>query len=150
MPALIIASQDENTAVRVKSVYALGQVGDPQAIDALIVALGDPVQDVSWTAREALETFGETALPNLIRALSLDSNQVRELAANLLGDIGDSSAVDPLIAALDDHDWQVRFAVVEALGSIGDAHARSAVERMTGDPQSQVRAIANAVLKMLA
>src|SRR5690606_3578726 len=116
-----------------KSVYALGQIRDARGIEALVAALNDPMQDVSWTAREALEGFGREALPQLIQALASESVQVRELAASLLGEIGDKSAVDPLIAALESDDSQVRVAVIEALGNIGDGRALPVVEQFTDD-----------------
>ncbi len=148
--ALILATQDTDPAVRLKSVYALGQIGEAQAIDALITSLNDPIQNVSWTAREALESLGKPALPHLIQALTQESTQVRELAANLLGDLADESAVDPLIAALETDAWHVRFAIVEALGNIGDVRALPIIEQMKNDPHPPVRAIATAVSKTLS
>jgi HEAT repeat protein len=150
VPNLMAATQDADAAVRLKSVYSLGQISDTRAIESLILRLDDPVQNVQWTAREVLESFGERALPGLIRALNTESAQVRELSASLLGDIADNSAVDPLIAAADTDDWHVKVAVVEALGTIGDGRALPLVERLTGDADSRVRAIANAVLKTLS
>ena len=148
VPALKVATQDTDSTVRQKAVYALGQIGDADAIDTLILKLDDPVQDIRWTAREALETFGKIALPQLIQAFTMESPQVRELSASLLGDIADSSSVDALIKALDTDDWQVRFAIVEALGQIGDRQAKSAIERMMTDSDVRVRAIAKEILKI--
>jgi HEAT repeat protein len=142
---LMVATQDTDASVRLKSVYALGQLGDIRAIEAIIERLDDPVQDVQWTAREILEGFGQEALPDLIHALTSESMQVRELAASLLGDIADNSAVDPLIAAVETENWQVRFAIVEALGKIGDVRALPVVKRMADDPDHRVRAIAKTV-----
>jgi HEAT repeat protein len=149
VPALMAATEDVDVAVRLKAAYALGQIRDPRALEALVARLDDPVQDVQWTAREVIESFGAQARPQLIQALTVASAQVRELAASLLGEIGDSSSVDPLMAALDTDDWQVRFAIVEALGAIGDARARPAVARMAEDGDARVRAMAHAVSKML-
>jgi HEAT repeat protein len=149
VPHLIRATQDSDPAVRLKVVYALGQIGDPRAIEALIARLDDPAQDVQWTAREVLEGFGEKALPNLLHALRAESIHVRELAASLLGDIGDSSAVQPLIAAAETDNWQVRFAVVEALGQIGDSRALPMVEGLLNDENPRLRAIATQVAKRL-
>jgi HEAT repeat protein len=48
---------------------------------------------------------------------------VRKAAAEALGKIGDTRAVEPLIAALKTRDSDVRQAAAEALGKIGDARA---------------------------
>jgi mRNA interferase MazF len=147
--ALIHATHDSESSVRLKAVYALGQIGDPQAIDAIIMRLDDSVADVNWTAREVLEGFGKQALGQLITALATPSAQVRELVANLLGDLGESVAVQPLIVALNTEDWQVRFAIIEALGNIGDVSALPIVAQMTQDAHPPIRAIANRALKSL-
>jgi HEAT repeat protein len=149
LSAIIHATHDRESSVRLKAVYALGQIGNPQAIEAVITRLDDSVADVSWTAREVLEGFGKQALPQLIDALGTPSAQVRELVANLLSDLGDSEAVQPLIVALDTEDWQVRFAIIEALGNMGDVRALPIVEQMTQDAHAPIRAIANASLKTL-
>ena len=79
----------------------------------------------------------------------MESAQVRELAASLLGDIADHSSVEPLVDALETPDWQVRFAILEALGQIGDVRALPAIEQRADDPDSRVRAIASAVANIL-
>jgi HEAT repeat protein len=48
---------------------------------------------------------------------------VRQAAAEALGQIGDTSAVEPLIAALRDASLGVRRAAADALGQIGDRRA---------------------------
>jgi len=60
----------------------------------------------------------------LLRALSYPKHSgVRRGAAEALGRIGDSRAVEPLIAALKDEDFLVRGAAAQALGEIGDLRA---------------------------
>ena len=44
-------------------------------------------------------------------------------AANALGEIGDSRAVDPLIDMLKSQNWEVRKDAARALGEIGDSRA---------------------------
>ena len=135
--------------VRMKAVYALGQIGDAGAVDALVGRLGDPVQEVAYTAREVVERFDGAALMALIEALKSGSTQARELAASLLGDLGDARAVEGLLAALATDDWQVRVAVIEALGGIGDTRALPHIERLLDDSQQPVRAMAAAMHRRL-
>jgi HEAT repeat protein len=149
VPALIKATQDDTVAVRQKAVYGLGQIGDSAAIDALIKALGDSVQDVQWTAREALEGFGEKAFTLLVTALTDESSQIRELAAGLLGILENTDAVQPLISALQTEDALVRFAIIEALGNLGDTQALPVVEHHLTDSDSRVVAMAKVALAIL-
>ena len=69
---------------------ALGEIGDPRAVEPLINALNDR----DWIVRGA--------------------------SAEALGKIGDPRAVEPLIRALDDDEWSSRNKVIEALGNIQD------------------------------
>lgn len=62
------------------------------------------------------------AVDALISALNHTDNNVRSGAAEALGRIGDTSAVEPLLARLEDRGW-VKVKVIEALGIIGDRRA---------------------------
>jgi HEAT repeat protein len=60
----------------------------------------------------------------LIKALGYQSDwSIRKQAAKVLGEIGDSRAVEPLIAALEDSTGSVVFDAAIALGQIGDLRA---------------------------
>ncbi|MBW4559636.1 MAG: HEAT repeat domain-containing protein [Mojavia pulchra JT2-VF2] len=72
------------------SAFALGKIGNSQAVDALISALNHSNSDV------------------------------RGYAAFALGKIGNSQAVDALISALNDLDSHVRSYAAQALGKIGN------------------------------
>jgi HEAT repeat protein len=114
----------EASAVRRAAARALGQVGDPRAVEPLIATLehwGDA--DVRKAAAEALVKIGAPAVEPLIAALKDEVERVRKAAAETLVKIG-APAVEPLIAAWrDSSNWHVRQAAVGALGQIGDARA---------------------------
>jgi len=60
----------------------------------------------------------------LIKALGYEkASEVRHAAAQALGEIGDTHAVEPLVARLKDNEVDMRKIVAEALGKIGDARA---------------------------
>ena len=65
--------------------------------------------------------------------------RVREAAAEALGKIGDSQAVEPLIAALKDEDWYVRKYAVEALGKIGESRTVKPLIAALKDLEQDVR-----------
>jgi HEAT repeat protein len=77
---------------------------------------------VRYAAAEALVKIGAPAMEPLIAALkdkdSKDSD-VRQAAAEALGEIKDPRAVEPLIAALKDEVSNVREAAAQALDHLG-------------------------------
>ena len=81
---------------------ALGKIGDPVAVPALIQALRDKQPAVPSQAAIALGQIGDTAaLPPLIGTLKNDKdNRVRQDAATALGKIGDATAVAAMRQAL--------------------------------------------------
>lgn len=72
----------------------------------------------------------------LVEALKHPVGDVRQGAAQVLGKIGDTSAVPALTEALHDPNDDVREAVVEALGQIGDASAVPALAEMLSNADS--------------
>ncbi|RMD59060.1 MAG: NACHT domain-containing protein, partial [Nitrospirae bacterium] len=71
--------------------------------------------------------------------LRYKNREVRKRAAEALGKIGDTRAVEPLIEALGDDDWRVRERAAEALVKIGDAKAVDALIKALGDDDSWLR-----------
>lgn len=81
---------------------------------------------------------GQHALPNLRLYGGIgsvpDSAAARERAAYLLGDIGDTRAVEPLIAAYTrETSRYTRLAIALALGKIGDARAAATLVALLDD-----------------
>ncbi len=121
IPALLSVVNDENAAVRLAAIEALGQQGDPRAIDALVQALrNDTDARVREAAAEALgEIDSPRAVPGLMAALGSEKvAAVRAKVAWALGEIDDPRAVEALGAAVRDADAQVRREVVWALGEL--------------------------------
>ena len=121
VPVLIKAMEQtrEKQPVRVHraAAEALGRIGDPVAVDALItVTFRVPdtpsTNDISQRSRLALVRIGEPAVPALLKMLrgehdevnklaaaaGLDLIVVQQTAAGILGSIGSPTAVDQLIA----------------------------------------------------
>jgi HEAT repeat protein len=94
---------------------AADKLGDRRAVLALIAVLEDQNEaDVDQT-----DTL---ILPSGRVAQSIPSHiSARQNAADALGSLGDTRAVEPLIAALNDHD--VNEAAAKALGQLGDLRA---------------------------
>lgn len=65
----------------------------------------------------------EKDVAGLIKALSYKDGNIRQLATEALGEIGDQRAVDPLIKKINDIDNVVGGKAAQALGKIGDTKA---------------------------
>jgi HEAT repeat protein len=134
LPAVIEALKDDNVFVRGYAVEVLGKLGDASAVPALIVVMRDRY-DAMWRAKyaptekeqivAALEsaTYLEAALSRPMRPTEYHHNRVRSDAAEILGKIGDASAIPALIEALQDEEPSVRGCAADALGRIGDVAA---------------------------
>ena len=125
--------------VRRAAATALGQLGDPRAVNPLIRALNDSDSGVRGAAATALGQLGDTRAVNpLITVIQNDEWSVREAAVAALGNIG-AHAVGPLIAALHDQDEYVRRAAAGALGQIGDPRAVKALISALDDESAAAR-----------
>jgi HEAT repeat protein len=130
---LIKALTSKDPEVRSASAKALGETGDPRAVEPLAKALHDRQGGpeglfVRMAAAEALVQMGVAAVEPLLSVLrSLDSD-ARDKAARALAELGKKgllgeTAVKPLIAALKDESLHVYWSAAEALGTIGDPRA---------------------------
>jgi HEAT repeat protein len=121
----------------------LGQIGDRRAVEPLVALLAvDPAHLRSARA------FGNDDIQRVI-ALGT-ALELRESAAEALGQIGDKEAVEPLIACYRDDSLQaganVRKAVVIALGKLRDPRALDTLTAALKDEDSKVREVVQAAL----
>lgn len=101
VPELLKYLNDRDGAVRYLAVYNLKNLRDPRTL---------------WP---------------LIRELKTSDNEVsRKWAAQALGDLHDTTAVQYLIQALYDSDYSVRYKTCFALGTIGDKRALEPLKRI--------------------
>ena len=142
---LIDALKDPTSVVRGHSVAALGKIGGPQALPAVISALKtEAVRSaldigVCYRAIEATHRLGETAAECLIHALKHQDKAIRRKAATLLGKTGETGAVDLLIIALKDEHPRVRSRAAHALGRIGNPSAVNPLTIALKDTAPSVR-----------
>jgi hypothetical protein len=110
--------------VRREAAEALGELGDPRAVEPLLARLADWDGMVRVSAADALGRFGDRrAVEPLVARLADEDSDVRRRTAVALGELGDPRAVEPLLAHLGDEDAQVRLVVAGALAELGDPRA---------------------------
>ncbi|GET40636.1 HEAT repeat domain-containing protein [Microseira wollei] len=141
------ALNDEDWYVREKAAEALGNIGNPQAVPALIAALKDKDSFSRTNAAEALGNIGNPqAVDALIAALNYEDWFVRIKAGEALGKIGNPQAVDVLMSALNHEDMSVSMNAAEALGKIDNLQAVDALMLALNDEDQDVRRKAAEVL----
>jgi len=89
-------------------------------------------------------------MKGLIKTLKYNDHYVRGFAADALGEIGDSRAVEPLINALKDPFSDVQYYATRALGEIGDKRAVEPLTKALKYKDSGVRMRAAEALEMIA
>jgi HEAT repeat protein len=176
--SLISTLRGGSVGARCNAADALGDLGDPRAVEPLIgvldyakalrdaaaaalVKIGDaavePVAGVLFahsTARiRAAEILGDIGDPRgvepLITALQIGAPPVRRRVAAALGKIGDPRAVEPLSTALEDKDRDVRFESAIALGKLGDGRSVESLLAVLRDGGPETRRRAAEVLEGL-
>ncbi len=140
---LIRAMNDPARDVRTVASRSLGNINDLRAIDPLMEKLISTAQNPQLLPLRVLKSsimkYGEDAMPLLLHALKHTSWQVRGQAADVIGEIADTSAYDHLLPLLGDTEPDVRIKAVKALGKIKRAEAFQPIAVMIKDPSCIVR-----------
>ena len=130
VPALInTLKQDKNPTVRFIAARTLGIIRSEDAVQALANTLsGSDDHDLQWAVAQSLAEIGEPATKPLIQVLGGDDPVARDVAADILANIGDKRAVDPIATAFNRYakaDFEVtkRFGTALALEKFGNAAA---------------------------
>jgi hypothetical protein len=164
---------------RAAAAATLGDMASPDAIPALMDALGDPERDVRAAATRSLAVLGASvaveaiveelandrvqravggwalmqigapALTRLRGLLRHEGANVRSVAAELIGLIGDASDSPELIELLRDPSAEVRAKSAHALGRLGAGQAAAMLRGALGDRIFFVRAAAARALGQL-
>ena len=129
----------KSSDARKEALEALGEWGDPEAIQPLFAALSDEDFQVGFAAQWALGKMGVAALKPCIDALQAEDGRTSRSAASVLQQLKHTEAVGPLMAALADPDFRAQDAAVEALTAIGDRRAIPALIEALEDDNMTVR-----------
>ncbi|HYR86514.1 MAG TPA: HEAT repeat domain-containing protein [Terriglobia bacterium] len=136
---LIAALDDSDESVVQEAVGALGKLGDERAVAPLVARLGES----SYSIKSALNTIGGPAVDALTARLHDPDKTVRNAAAEVLGEIRDTRAIEPLRQLMDgEPDEAVRRTAAYALARIGTPMAFEPLRAALGDSSDDVRRIA--------
>ena len=118
--ALIEALNDEDPNVQYHAIEALGKLKATNAVDALAGIAASKDFFLAFVALDALAKIGDPHVAPRILPL-LDEVLLREPAVNLLGQLGDQTAVAPLTALLNTPNGPTD-AVAHALAALRDRY----------------------------
>jgi len=110
----------------------------PEENNRLIQQLGDQDHEEQKVARDALETMGVSALPELVATLNRQDYQANCYVQQVLEHIGEP-AVEPLLKAAGSPNPQTRWTAIRALGNIADRRAVPVLIKALKDENGFVR-----------
>jgi HEAT repeat protein len=143
--ALLTALSDPERLVRLRAIWALGQLKANTAIRSLSNILDSEGEDNYLEKRKAAEALGaigdKSAVESLVTALQTQPHEgVRTSAAEALGVIKDKRIIDVLIHSLTtDLEANVRASAAKALHALGDRTSREALLAALEDESPEVR-----------
>ncbi|HEY3319376.1 MAG TPA: HEAT repeat domain-containing protein [Planctomycetota bacterium] len=114
-------SKDSDDDVRAAAAFTLGRLADADAVEVLIMALGDSAENVRLHCASALGSIkDERAVSGLLRVLQSDLRPgVRLQAALSLGKIKHPTSLETLSFALDsESDERVKLAIAAAIRAV--------------------------------
>jgi HEAT repeat protein len=144
---LLLGLLEHDAEMRGDVIRALARIGDDRVIPKTIAIFGacTPVQQAA--ALDALASIESPSVEAFIsRQLGHRHPKVRRHAVRALVRAGTTTALRRVAVALRDGDTQVRLAVSKALASCPHPIARSALERLSLDPEATVATAARAQL----
>ncbi len=149
-PILVTALNNPqgDSEARAQAALALGRLATPDAITALVSALGDFDNRVRQQALTGVESVGEPAVAPLSQVLHSGSLDARNAAAEALGTIGTPQAIQIVSAALNETSIPntIRERAVVGLGESGQAAAIPTLVRALGDTDGVVASDASEAL----
>lgn len=147
---LLSLLHDRDAVARRTAAEALGKIGNPQAVDSLVMALGDQSPIVREASVRSLGGVGplDMATRVHIAGLLVDPVQsVRTAAAQTLASLDSTKTLWPMaMAQLAHADPEVRRAVIQAFESSDSPDVVRVLADRLHDPDPQVRRAAVAVL----
>lgn len=134
-----------NSNIRSEAVFALGETGDPRAVDTLLDLLAD--KEVGSSAASSLGRIkGEYVFGKLIKLLDSKNPTTRTNAVAVYEYIQDPAAVPILVRMLNDQVPEVRIGAAYSLGHFNESEEIAQTEQplinALGDSKVEVQAAA--------
>jgi hypothetical protein len=118
IPPLLDALTDDEREVRAAAARALGRLGASEAVEPLVYALASR-RVPKTVAGQALLAIGPSAVAGLRKLATHPDAEVRAVAIELIGLLGDAAEAPELVERLRDTSAEVRAKAARALGRLG-------------------------------
>ncbi len=136
VPAITRVLADRSYTRRYVAAWALGEIGDPAAVPALLGALDDPDPEVRKLAVRSLIKQNQAAVDPLIALLDKANPTAAAGAVRALGDIADPRALEALLAQAE---GGARVEAILALGKLKNSRAESILLAALVDSDERIR-----------
>ncbi len=143
-PLIALLRTDPAGGLFHRAARALGRIGSPEAVRALIeasgyVAIKDKERNSLISIATGLGEAGPAAVEPVLAALSSPNENVRSCAGKALGELKDPRAAEPLIAMISKKNEPHRVDYVNALVSIGGSKAIETLVTCLADRDPDIR-----------
>lgn len=129
-------SKDKSFKRRYVIYSALGEIQDETAVNAIIDALSDPLEDVKKYASRALIKTGPRAIPAMKERFKAADEDVRGYLIRAFGELRNNDPEDLLITQLDGPN---KLDVIWALGKLGSKKSLPYLIEQAGSPEYMAR-----------
>jgi HEAT repeat protein len=127
----------------VEAADALARIGDARAYEPLLLLLASDRGAVRRSAIAALNSLGHPSMPEDVRRMLLDVNpHVRESAVRIAGYFGYADCANLLLQSIHDSSEDVRRAAVESLPNFSEEMILPILKAAIADESSKIRAAA--------
>ena len=149
MKYLLEVIADSDWWVRTRAADALGKIGGPKVVDAVLTLIKDENQDIRRAAIEILnQTKDERAIAQLIEATRDKDWWVSERAVDALAEIGSIKSLPRFVEMLQGEPKSLPT-VVRAIGKVGDQKSIEHLIPMLQRPENEVKLEAIAAIAKL-
>ena len=132
-PALISLLRDRSLEVRLTVCWALGQLGEIEAVEAMIQSLSSHSRLATLSLANIIRLLGSRTVPTLEVLLNHVDDNVRITAINSLGEFKDQGAQALLVPYLSSPNLEIKIAVCRALALLGARSAGKHLVRLLAD-----------------
>ncbi len=138
--AFVRALEADIPELRMAAANAIGELGVPDAIPALVERFDDPDPRVRARAARACRNIGDARATKALTGLLTDpKGEVRREAAEALGRIGNRQALQALLQLYDDDNEQVRRIAVRGFGKFRNDRPVEYLAKAMTDESAAVR-----------
>lgn len=137
---LVRALDDPDRRVRIALIRAIGEIGDREALVALVRRLGERSPTVVRQVEEVLIDRGREVVPEIV-AYAQTTRRLRgqRAALEVLGLLRAPLAIELLLERVHHADRELRIRAVKAAAAISDPRFLDAFHTLLGDPVWEVR-----------